>query len=122
MKNTYKILLSQIISLVLGYFGASWLSSFSHTSLFDVGGEGFIAFILIPFVYLFLIVLISNLWFQKLNKWNYLIPAILVLIPTLMLSIDSSSDYILYKYYLEAFIGGWILAWIVNFVAGLIKK
>jgi len=121
MKNSNKIILSQVISVVLAYFVADYIGASSNSSAFDIGGSAFLSFISFPFVYLFLITLISNFWFQEINKWSYLIPIVLVFTFSLVSSF-SSSDYSLYLYWLGAFVGGWVLAQVVNFVTGFFSK
>lgn len=122
MKTSLKIVISQIVSLIGAYFVAGWIGGYREGTAFDISATAFISFVMLPFVYLFLITLIANLWFQSINKWNFLIPAILIFVLTIVLSLDSSSDYILYKMWLGAFFGGWILAKILNFVVRFAKK
>ncbi|MFZ3020044.1 MAG: hypothetical protein WA051_00800 [Minisyncoccia bacterium] len=126
MKTGYKILISQLVPLFLGYLFGQWILLFLNTNFpnnisFPLGG--LVALILgWIYGYLFFIVLLSNLWFQKgISKWNYLIPAILVFLFPIF---DNNSQTIIQGvvYWLIAFMGGWILAKIVNFVANFIKK
>ncbi len=78
------------------------------------------------FSYVFIITFLSNLWFQKTDsgvRISYLVPTGLFLLFSLILSFTLGSiNFELVGYWLIAFLGGWVLAWVVNFVAGLIKR
>lgn len=71
---------------------------------------------------LFFTVFYLNLWFQKLNKWTYLIPVVLILLLVCFVGLLNNNLLFALKYWLIAFVGGWIAAYVVNFFAGLIKK
>ena len=122
MKNAYKIILSQVTYIALASVFAGWIGDYKGGGFFDIQANAFISFILLPFVYLFLIMLVSNFWFQKINKWSYLIPATLVLLGMGFLGYGSSNLPLVIEYWLIAFVGGWLLAQAINFVAKLIKK
>lgn len=125
MRAASKIIVSQIVSLVLAYFAGQWIVSLVDKLMpaatgFPLGDVA--VFVLgLVYIYLLLIVSVSNLWFVQISKWNYLIPAILVLIFPFF---DNNKESLVQGlvYWLFAFLGGWILAWVVNFVAGLVKK
>ena len=117
-----KIVLTYFISFVLAYFLASWLGGYLDDGSFWVMSGGLIAFSLLPFIFIFFVVLFANLWFQKLNKWSYLIPAILILLFVGLLGYSSNNLLFVLKYWLIAFVGGWVLARVVNFVAGMVGR
>ena len=127
MKNSFKIILSQVVSLVSAYFVASWIGEYfgkpSDGGLF-VGLNSIVAyaFFFLPIIYVGLITFVSNLRFLKLSKWNFIIPSIFVLIFEISMGYNSGGFWFGIKYWLIAFLGGWILAWIVNFFADLIKS
>lgn len=121
MNKYLTIVVSQIFSIVAAYFFANWLGELSNESLFDIKASAFIALFYWPLIYLLLVTFISNLWFRKLNKLNYLIPAIILFLIFVYVDYASSDLWLVLGYWLIAFLGGWVLAWVVNFVVGKIK-
>ena len=125
MSKINKTIIGQIVSLVLGWLIGVGIIKFINVSYPDfMRDASFGALIIISLIfvnsYLFSITFISNLWFQKLSKWNYLIPAILILVALIL-----DGGFWLgteFQYGLVSLVAGWVLAWIVNFVVGLIKK
>ena len=125
MSKINKTIISQSVSLVLGWLIGVGIIKFINVSYPDfMRDASFGALVIISLIfvnsYLFSITFISNLWFQKLSKWNYLIPAILILVALIL-----DGGFWLgteFQYGLVSLVAGWVLAWIVNFVVGLIKK
>ena len=125
MSKINKTIISQSVSLVLGWLIGVGIIKFINVSYPDfMRDASFGALVIISLIfvnsYLFSITFISNLLFQKLSKWNYLIPAILILVALIL-----DGGFWLgtgFQYGLVSLVAGWVLAWIVNFVVGLIKK
>jgi len=122
MNTSAKIFVTQAVSVILSYVLSNYVGDYSNSGNFWVMTGGFISLFYWPFIYVAFVVFISTLWFQGLNKWSYLIPAFLVLLFVVFLGYLSNDLLFVLKYWLIAFVGGWVLARVVNFVAGFAKK
>lgn len=122
LSNQLKSILVYLVSILLAYFSALWLGEYLNDGGFLVNSGGFMATVMLPYTFLFFVTFISSLWFIKLNKWFYLVPAILIILFMGFLGYLSNNLLLVIEYWLIAFTGGWVLAWIVNFVAGIVRK